>query len=118
MAFTTLFAPLEDSERSGYSKGLVEASQVKRTILNHPEWQTFTGVDQTTPLGSFASTFGAGTDASTTVSSAADELVFEVEEDKVDPVRRQVVELMNGAAKLSVPLQVDVGVGVNWDEAH
>ncbi len=47
-----------------------------------------------------------------------DELVFEVEEDKVDPVRRQVVELMNGSAELSVPLQVDVGVGLNWDEAH
>ena len=47
-----------------------------------------------------------------------DELVFEVEEDKVDPVRKKVVELMNGAAKLSVPLQVDVGVGANWDEAH
>ena len=47
-----------------------------------------------------------------------DELVFEVEEDKVDPVRKKVVELMNGAAELSVPLQVDVGVGVNWDEAH
>ena len=47
-----------------------------------------------------------------------DELVFEVAEDKVDPVRKKVVELMNGAAELSVPLQVDVGVGVNWDEAH
>jgi DNA polymerase-1 len=47
-----------------------------------------------------------------------DELVFEVEEDKVDPVRDKVIELMNGAAELSVPLQVDVGVGLNWDEAH
>ena len=47
-----------------------------------------------------------------------DELVFEVEEDKIDPVRQQVIKLMNGAAELSVPLQVDVGVGVNWDEAH
>ncbi|MGB5332867.1 MAG: DNA polymerase I [Woeseiaceae bacterium] len=47
-----------------------------------------------------------------------DELVFEVEEDKVDTVRDRVVELMNGAAKLSVPLKVDVGVGLNWDEAH
>ena len=47
-----------------------------------------------------------------------DELVFEVEEDKVDAVRDRVVELMNGAAELSVPLQVDVGVGLNWDEAH
>ena len=47
-----------------------------------------------------------------------DELVFEVEDDKVDKVRDRVIDLMNGAAKLSVPLKVDVGVGSNWDEAH
>ena len=47
-----------------------------------------------------------------------DELVFEVEEGKVDDVRTQVVELMNGAASLSVPLKVDAGIGMNWDEAH
>ena len=47
-----------------------------------------------------------------------DELVFEVDEDKVDPVRDRVVELMAGAADLSVPLMVDAGVGANWDEAH
>ena len=47
-----------------------------------------------------------------------DELVFEVEEDKVDKVRDRVTDLMNSAAKLSVPLKVDVGVGSNWDEAH
>ena len=34
----TLFAP---SDRQGYSKGLVEASQVKATILNHPEFSAF-----------------------------------------------------------------------------
>ena len=36
----TLFAP---SGREGYSKGLVEASQVKTTILNHPEFSAFAG---------------------------------------------------------------------------
>ena len=25
---------------------------------------------------------------------------------------------MEHAAKLSVPLVVDVGIGINWDEAH
>ena len=34
----TLFAP---SERAGYSNSLVEASQVKATILNHPEFSAF-----------------------------------------------------------------------------
>ncbi len=47
-----------------------------------------------------------------------DELVFEVETDKVDAVSARVSELMNGAADLKVPLKVDVGVGSNWDEAH
>ncbi|MDJ0793152.1 MAG: DNA polymerase I [Woeseiaceae bacterium] len=47
-----------------------------------------------------------------------DELVFEVEADKVDDISARVSELMNGAADLKVPLKVDVGVGSNWDEAH
>jgi DNA polymerase-1 len=47
-----------------------------------------------------------------------DELVFEVDEDCVDSVRDRVTDLMNGAATLEVPLKVDVGVGINWDEAH
>jgi DNA polymerase-1 len=47
-----------------------------------------------------------------------DELVFEVDRDCIDPVRDRVIELMNNAATLSVPLRVDAGVGLNWDEAH
>ena len=47
-----------------------------------------------------------------------DELVFEVAEDAVDAVRDRVIELMNSAADLTVPLKVDAGVGKNWDEAH
>jgi DNA polymerase-1 len=47
-----------------------------------------------------------------------DELVFEVEKDEVDGVKARVMELMNTAATLSVPLKVDIGVGRNWDEAH
>jgi DNA polymerase-1 len=47
-----------------------------------------------------------------------DELVFEVREDAVDDIVAGVRERMAGAAELDVPLVVDVGVGVNWDEAH
>jgi DNA polymerase I len=47
-----------------------------------------------------------------------DELVFEVRADAVDTVRDAVRKRMSGAAKLHVPLIVDVGVGKNWDEAH
>ncbi len=47
-----------------------------------------------------------------------DELVFEVDKDNIDHVRERVIELMNAAATLSVPLRVDAGIGDNWDEAH
>jgi len=47
-----------------------------------------------------------------------DELVFEVRADAVEAVRAAVIERMSGAAQLAVPLEVDAGVGANWDEAH
>jgi len=46
-----------------------------------------------------------------------DELVFEVPEPEVERVGPLVKGLMEGAATLSVPLVVDVGVGKNWLEA-
>ncbi len=47
-----------------------------------------------------------------------DELVFEVRDDHTDEITTGVRERMMGAAKLSVPLIVDIGTGDNWDEAH
>lgn len=47
-----------------------------------------------------------------------DELVLEVHESIITQVSEQIKKLMSGAAQLKVPLVVDVGVGVNWDEAH
>jgi DNA polymerase-1 len=47
-----------------------------------------------------------------------DELVFEVAEDSVGDVQAKVLELMESAAELDVPLKVDAGSGNNWDEAH
>ena len=47
-----------------------------------------------------------------------DELVFEVDENKVDGVRDRIIDIMSDAATLCVPLKVDAGIGKNWDEAH
>ena len=47
-----------------------------------------------------------------------DEIVFEVAEDSLENLRGGVVEAMQSAADLSVKLEVDVGVGTNWSEAH
>ncbi len=47
-----------------------------------------------------------------------DELVLEVADAAVDIVASQLRERMARAAELAVPLKVDVGIGLNWDEAH
>ena len=47
-----------------------------------------------------------------------DELVFEVEEKRIDEMVEIATELMCGVTKLKIPLVVDVGIGHNWKEAH
>jgi len=47
-----------------------------------------------------------------------DELVLEVADEAIEPIVRQLREHMARAADLAVPLKVDVGIGLNWDEAH
>jgi len=47
-----------------------------------------------------------------------DELVFEIAEAKVDEYSANIRQLMCTATTLDVPLVVDIGVGINWDEAH
>lgn len=47
-----------------------------------------------------------------------DELVFEVAKDHVDHLSALLHKEMESAADLNVPLLVDIGVGINWDEAH
>ncbi len=57
-------------------------------------------------------------DAARMVMQVHDELVFEVRVDCVDAITDGVRERMADAARLDVPLVVDIGVGANWDEAH
>jgi DNA polymerase-1 len=47
-----------------------------------------------------------------------DELLLEVEEADLEAAHRVLKEEMEGAMSLAVPLQVDVGTGKTWSEAH
>jgi DNA polymerase-1 len=47
-----------------------------------------------------------------------DELVFEVEAGFVDEAKAEILQRMEAAAILRVPLLVEAGVGATWDEAH
>ena len=47
-----------------------------------------------------------------------DELVFEVAEAALIEAQTVIIAAMSQVAQLKVPLVVDVGIGMNWDEAH
>ena len=47
-----------------------------------------------------------------------DEIIVDLVPTEREVVERIVREQMEGAAKLSIPLVVDIGVGKNWLEAH
>ncbi len=52
------------------------------------------------------------------VMQVHDELVLEVPDDELATVREKVPALMGAVAELKVPLEVELGAGRNWDEAH
>ena len=47
-----------------------------------------------------------------------DELVLEVPEAELALVKEKLPQLMQGVARLDVPLLAEVGVGANWEAAH
>jgi DNA polymerase I len=61
---------------------------------------------------------GSGERGARIIMQVHDELVLEVETARIAEVTDAVRERMMAAARLRVPLKVDVGTGSNWDQAH
>ncbi|MBX7046608.1 MAG: DNA polymerase I [Ignavibacteria bacterium] len=47
-----------------------------------------------------------------------DELVFEVKKDELETVKKIVADKMKNAIKLNVPIEVEIGIGDTWFDAH
>ena len=47
-----------------------------------------------------------------------DELVFDIHNDELEDMKKLIQDEMQNAYKMEVPLDVEVGVGMNWLEAH
>ena len=52
------------------------------------------------------------------VMQVHDELVLEVPDAELEWAKAEIPRLMAGVASLKVPLLAEVGVGLNWEEAH
>ncbi|MCH7414879.1 DNA polymerase I [Belliella sp. R4-6] len=47
-----------------------------------------------------------------------DELVFDAHKDEVELLKKEIPKIMSNAVKITVPLEVEVGLGKDWLEAH
>ncbi|MDT3321898.1 DNA polymerase I [Shewanella sp. SP1S2-4] len=54
----------------------------------------------------------------TMIMQVHDELVFEVDADKAEALKKTICTLMAQAADFDVELLAEAGIGNNWDEAH
>ena len=88
----------------------------ERTAINAPMQGTAADIIKRAMLAVHA--WLAGQDGIRMIMQVHDELVFEMSESRLEEARARIVDCMQGAAELRVPLVVDVGVGRNWDEAH
>ncbi|NWC92207.1 MULTISPECIES: DNA polymerase I [unclassified Pseudomonas] len=94
-----------------------ERAGAERTAINAPMQGTAADIIKKAMVKVDNWLAASGLDAKV-ILQVHDELVLEVREDLVDEVSAKIREHMSDAAKLDVPLVVDVGVGDNWDEAH
>ena len=76
------------------------ADIIKRAMIEVNNWMVTDGID------------------ARIIMQVHDELVLEVKSGELDAVGEKVSELMTASASLKVPLEVDVGVGNSWEEAH
>jgi DNA polymerase-1 len=99
------------------SRNPARRQYAERTAINAPMQGTAADIIKRAMIALDGWLDGKGAQARM-IMQVHDELVFEVAEDSVADVKAVVVELMEAAAELSVPLKVDAGSGKNWDEAH
>ncbi|UAW98478.1 DNA polymerase I [Halopseudomonas nanhaiensis] len=99
------------------SKNQAMRKAAERTAINAPMQGTAADIIKRAMIEVDSWLVASGLDARV-IMQVHDELVLEVREDQVESVRAGLCQRMSGAAKLDVPLAVEVGVGMNWDEAH
>lgn len=99
------------------SKNAIRKRAAMRTAINAPMQGTAADIIKKAMIQIHPST-QAHCDQFKMIMQVHDELIFEVAQDFIPQAQKWVVEHMEGAMKLSIPLVVQVGIGDNWDQAH
>ena len=81
----------------------------ERTAINAPMQGTAADIDEWLQRSSIDAIM---------IMQVHDELIFEVANKELEPFIEEINTRMSKNELLSVPLEVDIGYGHNWDEAH
>ncbi len=99
------------------AKNAMQRQYAERTAINAPMQGTAADIIKRAMLDVHLWLAEDG-DKTRMIMQVHDELVFEVDENDIDCNRDKIGQLMTSAADLSIKLEVDAGVGLNWHEAH
>jgi len=99
------------------ARNAMRRQAAERAAINAPMQGTAADIIKRAMLAVDAYLLQPGVDARV-IMQVHDELVLEVAEDQLEAVQQGITAAMAGAGELVVPLQVDVGIGDNWDQAH
>ncbi len=99
------------------SRNPTRRQYAERTAINAPMQGTAADIIKRAMIATDRWLQDSGSDCKM-VMQVHDELVFEVAERGVADCIARIRDLMSSAARLDVPLLVDIGTGDNWDEAH
>ena len=99
------------------ARNVARRQAAERTAINAPMQGTAADIIKRAMLSVHAWNNSRAEDVKM-VMQVHDELVFEVSESKCQVFAEEIRALMESAARLTVPLVVDIGRGANWDEAH
>ncbi len=100
-----------------HSKNAARRQYAERTAINAPMQGSAADIIKLAMIATDTWLKEEQTDAKM-IMQVHDELVFEIADRKIEQDSAMIRKLMSEAAELAVPLLVDIGVGINWDEAH
>ena len=100
------------------SSNAIRRKAAERAAINAPMQGTAADIIKRAMIGVDQWLASQDPDRIKMIMQVHDELVFEVHQDLVETATHTVREIMENCVTLAVPLQVDTGLGDNWDEAH
>ena len=100
-----------------HSKNAARRQYAERTAINAPMQGSAADIIKLAMIATDAWLEKDQADAKM-IMQVHDELVFEIADSKVADYSAMISKLMSEAVELDVPLVVDIGMGINWDEAH